>query len=554
MPARSPSSPTTAATFNGSIDARGGANGGDGGFVDVSSAGQVELNGIVDASAANGNTGTLIIAPKTINVEAAGDLYQPGVNSEFNHNEGGITTISAADINIQIADVLLQANTDININAAIDLSGNPGVGISLHAGRTVNVSASITTDGGNVEIIANDPLAVLAQRDPSSATIALTAPIGAGAGDIDLSIDATGHGDVGDLNIANLTSSGAITVDSTGNIGVGPGINSSGTVSLTADNDVLIDSPLGASTAVTIAAGRGVAINADLLPNGTVDVTANDPAAEAANRQAGPGSITQQTGTGLAGTSVTLTVDATNAADAGGVSIDDIQSAGTVTIASVGAITETAADDEPDIRADIVILSTSEAAAAIGDPGTNSTDPLEILVTTRLDITTNDGPVAIHSPGPLVPGTDPDIDLPLGEINVGVSAFLATVSHGGIIDANAGVGAPNITATNFNLVTQGGDDILAGGLVLGNDGIRGGSIGSSALPIRTDVGSIVASTTHGGIYISETDGAFIATAHAGNLACWLKLALATKWSLTPWTKAASPVPTRSSSLLVAMWW
>jgi trimeric autotransporter adhesin len=200
-------------TFNGSIDARGGTNGGDGGFVDVSSAGQVELNGIVDASAASGSTGTLLIDPKNIDVNDTGGVaFTDTVNNEFNNDFAADTIISAVSINAQVTDVVLQANTDITVTDAIDLSATPNVGITLQAGRSVLVNADITTDGGSVAVIANDVNAVELQREAGVATIALDpgATIDAGAGDISLTIDATGHGDVGDLNISNLDSSGPL--------------------------------------------------------------------------------------------------------------------------------------------------------------------------------------------------------------------------------------------------------------------------------------------------------------------------------------------------------
>ena len=55
----------------GHIAARGGAAGGDGGFVEVSSAGGFSLTGTVDTTAVAGHTGMLLIDPKNVIIASA---------------------------------------------------------------------------------------------------------------------------------------------------------------------------------------------------------------------------------------------------------------------------------------------------------------------------------------------------------------------------------------------------------------------------------------------------------------------------------------------------
>ncbi|MGQ9866094.1 MAG: hypothetical protein ACUVSQ_07385 [Pseudanabaenaceae cyanobacterium] len=52
--------------FTGEIRARGGASGGDGGLVEVSSKGYLDFQGVVDTRAPQGQTGTLLLDPTTI--------------------------------------------------------------------------------------------------------------------------------------------------------------------------------------------------------------------------------------------------------------------------------------------------------------------------------------------------------------------------------------------------------------------------------------------------------------------------------------------------------
>jgi len=59
-------------SFNGSIGARGGAQGGDGGKVEVSSHGLLGFGGTVDVSAPNGQNGNLLLDPKNIEIVSGG--------------------------------------------------------------------------------------------------------------------------------------------------------------------------------------------------------------------------------------------------------------------------------------------------------------------------------------------------------------------------------------------------------------------------------------------------------------------------------------------------
>src|SRR5439155_26995323 len=55
-------------TFAGTILARGGARAGDGGFVEVSSHGQLAFTGNVDSRAPRGKPGTLLLDPEDIHI------------------------------------------------------------------------------------------------------------------------------------------------------------------------------------------------------------------------------------------------------------------------------------------------------------------------------------------------------------------------------------------------------------------------------------------------------------------------------------------------------
>lgn len=400
--------------FDGAVKAQGGAIQGDGGFVDASSPGQVELLGVVDATATNGTMGTLLIDPNMIDINNAAGLAYTAVLGAFATTPAGATVISATSINASAANVILQANTDITVTTAIQIA-TLGIGLTLQAGRSILVNANITTNNGNIIMTANDPTAVAANRA---------------------------------AGVANITMKAGTTIDA--GVGAIPG-----NITLTVDS-------------------VGVA--------------------------------------GLA------------AGSAGGVQVDSITTNGNLIITSFGPIVEVVPDAAVDLRANnMTLITTDPAGATIGSPGAAATDPLEIHVGTKLDITTTNGAVAIHSPGsslgvptffgvapvdnPATANIDESmlVDLGIGSINIGTATLLATVTDGSFLDATAGAGAtPNITAGAMNLITNGGTDVVVNGRVVGNDGLRGGSIGTLTNALRTQIAILTASSSNQSIYINNT--------------------------------------------------
>ncbi|RMH87114.1 MAG: filamentous hemagglutinin N-terminal domain-containing protein, partial [Actinomyces sp.] len=352
-------------TFAGTVLARGGALGGDGGFVDASGDAQVDVLGRVDATAPQGALGTFLIDPKFLVVASAGGASYDGMNNTFADNPTGTTTLTPASLDTG-ANIILQANTDVTIT------------------------------------------------DPIS------------------------------LTTANAT--------------------------------------------LTVQAGRSVLVNANITTNdGAVSITANDPAAQSANRDAGAGSIVMAAGTTIAAGAgdVTLTIDPGAVApfQPGTVAVNTITTTGNVTVSSVGEITQVSGGSG--IGGATLTLSATAANAGIGATG----PALSVSPTARVDATTNNGHVSLATTG----------DLPLGTLNAGTGTVLLTVTDGNITDAAAGVGPSNITSGPVNFVLQASDPAA----------IVPGAIGTAALPIRTTIGTLTASTQDGGIYIAEADGMLV---------------------------------------------
>jgi filamentous hemagglutinin family protein len=216
--------------FYGNISARGGANSGNGGFVEVSGKENLQFAGVVETLAPNGQVGTLLLDPKNILIQAGGADPVLG-NSLFGDNPTGTSIISGANLSAAInqGNVTLQANNDITI--ADNITGNTaGNGLTLQAGRSIIINPNniIRLNGGNFRATINDQRAALLNRDPGAAefTFSGTPPqsqILTNGGSI---IIDTGTAAVGDsislsatLNTSSATgNAGDVNISANGNI------------------------------------------------------------------------------------------------------------------------------------------------------------------------------------------------------------------------------------------------------------------------------------------------------------------------------------------------
>ncbi|MFP4122501.1 MAG: CHAT domain-containing protein [Coleofasciculus sp.] len=138
--------------------------------------------------------------------------------------------------------VVLQANNDITLKSRLDIDNSSGNGgnLTFQAGRSIFINENITTDNGNLTLIANETLAngvVDVQRDMGNADIVLANGIelDTGEGDINITLN-TGEG------LTN-NQSGNITLD--GNINTNhltiehKGLSGEVTIAQTANFDLM---------------------------------------------------------------------------------------------------------------------------------------------------------------------------------------------------------------------------------------------------------------------------------------------------------------------------
>ena len=260
--------------FFGAISARAGAEGGDGGFAEVSSAGRLTYSGTADLRAGRGRAGDLLLDPYNITISSAADGGMAGFTANADDSNINTTTLqdalAMANVtvstggagtqagNITLLDALtwasgtqltfdaansitlsapvnatgggglhLVAGNDITLNNAIGVGFGSGIGVLLHAGDTIigNSGASITTQGQAVTLNSD--------RDGSGAgAIALTSTtITTNGGDITLggSMDpATGAAWSSGADVSGVSLSGGSLAAAAGSISIAGRSNAAG--------------------------------------------------------------------------------------------------------------------------------------------------------------------------------------------------------------------------------------------------------------------------------------------------------------------------------------
>jgi hypothetical protein len=147
--------------FYGDISARGGVQGGNGGFVETSSKDNLQAFGFVDASAPQGEGGNWLLDPLNITISTA-------VNRSVTAAPNFAPTATGANVQNTAIDVALGGGTSVTVTTTTAAS------VTVVEAGTLTVNAPITgpANGGNLTLNADSTLTINAAIDLSANTAA----------------------------------------------------------------------------------------------------------------------------------------------------------------------------------------------------------------------------------------------------------------------------------------------------------------------------------------------------------------------------------------------
>ncbi len=256
-----------ATRYLGSLSARGGALGGNGGQAEVSGKQYLDFRGLADLTAANGTKGTLLLDPLNITIWGSSDNFDGS-------GYGAITDLSNASMYPSVtsyvntttlgnllatADVTLAASNDINVQSSISTSGNSTAAttLTLNAGHDLNFGGAGAPTIGSTAYALNVVLkAGTIDNTGGIATSGYGATINSQGGSITLTAGSGGIANAAqspiNLNSSGLGAAGNINLSSTG-------VVNTGSISANGSSSSSSSTPDGyAGGAITISAGSMV--------------------------------------------------------------------------------------------------------------------------------------------------------------------------------------------------------------------------------------------------------------------------------------------------------
>ncbi len=550
-------------SFSGNIEAEGGPNGGDGGFVETSGH---ELMGVgtVNAGAPHGNAGTWLIDPTNILIDqttctGAGCFSANSIGTSLGTTNVTITTTTGSitlDNSTTITDsgsatttLDFEAGTDIYLgtSAAITNSGTGKLNVTFDADTAtgggaiyMDTGSSITTLGGNITMGGQGtPLTKNAVGDATYGNgITIYQAMLAAGNDGNITLNGTGYGGGSGSNngvyiydgaAVTTTGSGNITIVGTGGTGSGgynDGIHtdvvtaSTNTQITTVNGNISVTGTGGASSA---AGNIGILFDSNysgLLSNvaatGSGNITLNGTGG-------GTGASTGDTGVVLGG--------AGTSTQHGQVSV----ATGNISIAGTGATGSTGGSNYGvDLNNYGTIQTTSTGTVSITGTGgggasdTNGNDyGIYVESTGKIQSTASGGGgITIHGTGGDAGGS--------GGTNVGIWNYGGTISS---VDGNisiTGAGGNSSGSTNWGIainnsgavsasgnasITLSGTGVGSGGsnfgVGIGDDGSGVVSVKNGNLSITGNASATDSSGSDYGVYIG--DSSIVQTTGTGNI-------------------------------------
>ncbi|NET11872.1 MAG: CHAT domain-containing protein [Okeania sp. SIO1H6] len=160
------------------------------------------------------NTNSEIEITSTENTENSETIETETPIDPFAQDQNSDVTISAENIGELSGDIILFADNDITINEKIETTES----VELKAGRNININADIDTSigNGNIDLLGNNDEMDIANRSAGAASINQLDGTTLNAGSGTINIQLGNLGEVGDINLGNLTTTGQILVNANG--------------------------------------------------------------------------------------------------------------------------------------------------------------------------------------------------------------------------------------------------------------------------------------------------------------------------------------------------
>ena len=522
--------------MGGQISARGGAVGGNGGFVESSSKGLLDFQGLADLRAPHGAAGTLLLDPSDINIQF-GDTSQgvtvPGTAPYTITATQATSFLSTQDLQAELS--LGNVTVSTSSSATAPLGGSISVNsvltwansnrLTLAADQDVVINAPMTATLGSLVMTAANGSIMQSLTGSSPATISVAA----------LSASAP-HGTVRLTEptnqisgpIAGVASQGFALVNSApiavGTVGTLSGIDAgSSAVTLTSAGTVTTTGSTIAGSTLQISAVGGV---------GSAQVPLSTQVGSLQVTNAGGGDIAVSNGGALA------------IADIGTLGYGIEQSAsGNIFIASDSQITVNDAIQIQGSAGSIGLHAANGLAlnAMITAPGAGGTVALESdagditqtgsISAAAVSAVATQGSVQLTGPAnaigaiagtangsqgfALTDGTGVHVGTvpTVGSAAVVTGITAAAASGGGIalqtanggditIDSAVNAGNASVALNAAGAVSQGNGGMISAGSLSVTAGSATG-IGSAAAPLLTTIGTLTSATSQGPVYLSN---------------------------------------------------
>ncbi|WLI89445.1 YDG domain-containing protein [Massilia sp. R2A-15] len=279
--------------FAGSISAKGGAQGGDGGFVETSGKRTLAFSGKVSTTAAHGTTGTLLLDPTDITISSDSSSSDPSTGTSI-LNSSDLST--ALDNNNVIVDTVSGQSGSGNITVNDAVTWSQDYSLTLKAVANITVNQPITSNGGNGAINLNGDGAIVAGTLIS------------GGGKINIAGNGGGSNRAGSVVGTSIVSNGGdVSVYSRGAVSTGSIHAGTGTITIDGQSDVAITGALtsgNSGTPPAIVVNAGSNSSAGSAGGGDITVSGSGSVNVAAGQYATlyTGSVAGSTGlTGLVG-------------------------------------------------------------------------------------------------------------------------------------------------------------------------------------------------------------------------------------------------------------